>query len=108
MITTAFAHGIERVTLTRARDHLEIELYGPDRVVRSASVTVFGDSLLRTRPALTLDGIDPIASIEAARHALALLDEALEGLPTNIPHAVYEARDALARGLTVPTTIEGV
>lgn len=108
MITTAFAHGIERVALTRARDHLEIELYGPERTIRSASVTVFGDSLIRTRPALTVDGVDPIASIDAARHALALLDEALEGNPTNIPHAVYEARDALARGLTVPTTTEGI
>lgn len=108
MITTAFAHGIERVALTRAHNHLEIELYGPERTIRSASLTVFGDSLLRTRPALTVDGVDPIASIDAARHALALLDDALEGNPTNIPHAVYEARDVLACGLTVPTTNEGV
>jgi hypothetical protein len=108
MITTAFAHGIERVTLTRAHNHLEIELYGPERTIRSASLTVFGDALVRTRPALTLDGVDPIASIDAARHALALLDDALVGNPVNVPHAVFEARDALARGLTVPTTTEGV
>lgn len=108
MITTAFAHGVARVALTRNRDHLEIELFGPDRVVRSASLTVFGDSLIRTRPALTVDGVDPAELLAAARDALALLDEALVGSPVNVPHAVYEARDALARGLTVPTTNEGV
>lgn len=108
MITTAFAHGIERVALTRNRDHLEIELYGPGRAVRSASVTVFGDSLIRTRPALTVDGVDPAELLAAARDALALLDDALTGRPVNVPHAVYEARDAIARGLTVPTTNEGV
>lgn len=108
MITTAFAHGVARVALTRARDHLEIELFGPDRVVRSASVTVFGDALVRTRPALTVDGVDPAELLAAARDALALLDEALTGNPVNVPHAVFEARDALARGLTVPTTTEGI
>lgn len=108
MITTAFAHGVERVALTRNRDHLEIELFGPDRAVRSASLTVFGDSLIRTRPALTVDGVDPAELLAAARDALALLDEALTGNPVNVPHAVFEARDALARGLTVPTTNEGV
>ena len=108
MITTAFAHGIERVSVTRAHTHLEIELFGPERTIRSASLTVFGDSLSRTRPALTVDGVDPAELLAAARDALALLDEALEGNPTNIPHAVFEARDALARGLTVPTTNEGV
>ena len=108
MITTAFAHGVARVALTRNRDHLEIELFGPDRAVRSASLTVFGDSLIRTRPALTVDGVDPAELLAAARDALALLDDALTGRPVNVPHAVYEARDALARGLTVPTTTEGV
>lgn len=110
MITTAFAHGIERVALTRHHSHLDVELFGPERTIRSASVTVFGDSLVRTRPALTLDGVDPIASIEAARCALALLDEALEGNPIDVPQAIFDARDVLARGLTVPTanTFEGV
>jgi len=110
MITTAFAHGIERVALTRHHNHLDVELFSPDRELRVGSLTVFGDALVRTRPALTLDGVDPIASIEAARCALALLDEALEGNPIDVPQSVYDARDVLARGLTVPTanTFEGV
>lgn len=107
MITTAFAHGVERVALTRNRDHLEIELHGPDRVVRSASLTVFGDSLARTRPALTVDGADPAALVAVIRDALGLLNAALEGAPANVPDAVYEARDALARRLAVFTTTEG-
>ena len=109
MITTAFAHGIERVALTRHHNHLDVELFSPDRELRVGSLTVFGDALVRTRPALTLDGVDPIASIEAARDALALLDDALTGNPVNVPQSVYDARDVLARGLTVPTaTFEGV
>jgi len=109
MITTAFAHGVARVALTRARDHLDVELFMPDRELRVGSLTVFGDSLIRTRPALTVDGVDPAELLAAARDALALLDDALTGNPVNVPHAVYEARDAIARGLTVPTaTFEGV
>jgi hypothetical protein len=96
MITTAFAHGVERVTLTRARDHLEIELYGPDRAVRSASLTVFGDSLTRTRPALTVDGVDVPAILDAANAALRALREAHEGNPVNLPLGVSEALDCLA------------
>ncbi len=68
MITTAFAHGVARVALTRARDHLDVELFMPDRELRVGSLTVFGDSLIRTRPALTVDGVDPaelLASIAA-------------------------------------------
>jgi hypothetical protein len=95
MITTAFAHGIERVALTRNRDHLEIELYGPDRVVRSASLTVFGDSLIRTAPALTVDGVDVPALLDAANAALRALREAHEGNPVNLPLGVSEALDCL-------------
>jgi len=70
MITTAFAHGVARVALTRARDHLDVELFMPDRELRVGSLTVFGDSLIRTRPALTVDGVDPAELLAAARDAL--------------------------------------
>ena len=96
MITTAFAHGVARVALTRAHNHLEIELYGPDRAVRSASVTVFGDALVRTRPALTVDGVDVPAILDAANAALRALREAHEGNPVNLPLGVSEALDCLA------------
>ena len=103
MISTAFAHGIAVVDLTRHREYLKIDLLQPGSVIRSSNLTVFGDSLARTRPALLVDGADPFEALEAMRQALALLDEALEGSPSQVSHAVYQARDTLARGLTVPT-----
>ncbi|NDC58605.1 MAG: hypothetical protein EBZ50_07265 [Alphaproteobacteria bacterium] len=103
MITTAYAHDVTRINITRHGNHLDVDLYSADRTLPAASLTAFGDNLARTRPALTVDGADPYEAIAAMRDALALLDEALIGAPSNIPHAVYQAREALARGLTVPT-----
>lgn len=108
MIRSIFAHDVTRVTIARSGTSIDIALHADGRTLPVVDFSVFGDSLARTRPALTVDGADPAALVAVIRDALGLLNAALEGAPANVPDAVYEARDALARGLTVPTTTEGI
>ena len=96
MISSAFAHGATRVDITVGSTYVEVLTHAPDRSLPDTSLTIFGDSLARTRPSLTYDGVDMLALMSAAQQALRALREAHEGDPVSLPLGVTEARDALA------------
>lgn len=96
MISTAYAHGATRVDVVVRDNYVEVLTHAPDRSLPDMSFTIFGDSLARTRPTLTFDGVDVPALVSAARQALRALREAHEGNPVSLPLGVSEALDAIA------------
>jgi hypothetical protein len=96
MISSAFAHGATRVDITVRDNYVEVLTHAPDRSLPDTCFTIFGDSLARTRPALTYDNVDVPALMSAARQALRALREAHEGNPASLPLGVTEALDAIA------------
>lgn len=96
MISSAFAHGATRVDVVVRNNYVEVLTHAPDRSLPDTSFTIFGDSLARTRPTLSFDGVDVPALMSAAQQALRALREAHEGDPVALPLGVTEARDALA------------
>jgi hypothetical protein len=96
MISSAFAHGATRVDITVRDNYVEVLTHTPDRSLPDTSFTIFGDSLARTRPTLSFDGVDVPALMSAAQQALRALREAHEGNPASLPLGVTEALDAIA------------
>lgn len=109
MIRSIFAHDVTRVTIARSGTSIDIALHADGRTVPVVDFSIFGPTGAvgaRSAPALRVDGADPAALVAVIRDALELLTVALEGAPANVPHAVFEARDALARRLALFTTTE--
>ena len=92
--TSSFLHFVDTLDISMRNNHVEIIARVDGRNV--SEFAVFGEPLAPdTLPALTFEGVDVPALLDAAKAALRALNEAHEGNPIAMPLGVTEARDCL-------------
>lgn len=97
--TSMFLHHVDALDVNLRNNHVEIIARVDGRNV--TEFAVFGEPLAPdTLPALTYEGVDVPALLEAAKAALRALNEAHEGNPIALPLGVSEARACLSEALS--------
>lgn len=91
-LQSLYIHGIDSIDITRAVSSASQNLIFHRASESPFEVYAFAPD---TPPALTFEGVDVPALLNAANAALRALREAHEGNPVNLPLGVSEALDCL-------------